>query len=126
MNLHHQQTIRLTDHPVVATERPLGHPFKPHPGAALKVPRHGETRHTCKTYWRTRPGKQDRSTDRVGAPRHAGHDKYGQAEYNRPSSSELRRDIAQYRGAAHPLCFIDEVMDHQIPEGFQTRKHRII
>ena len=53
------------------------------------------------------------------ASRHAGHNKYGPDEYNRPSSSELRRDIAQYRGAAHPLCFTDEVMDHQIPEGFK-------
>ena len=44
--------------------------------------------------------------------RHAGYGKYGQAEHNRQSSSELRRDIAQYRGAAHPLCFTDEVMDH--------------
>ena len=51
--------------------------------------------------------------------RHAGYDKYGQAGYNRQSSSELCRDIAQYRGTAHPLCFIDEVMDHQIPEGFK-------
>ena len=51
--------------------------------------------------------------------RHAGYGKYGQAEHNRQSSSELRRDIAQYRGAAHPLCFTDEVMDHQIPEGFK-------
>ena len=34
-------------------------------------------------------------------------------------SSELHRDIAQYRGAAHPLCFIDEVMQHQFPEGFK-------
>ena len=51
--------------------------------------------------------------------RHAGYDKYGQAEHNRQSSSELCRDIAQYRGAAHPLCFTDEVMDHQIPEGFK-------
>ncbi len=53
------------------------------------------------------------------ASHHAGHNKYGPAEYNRPSSSELRRDIAQYRCAAHPLCFTDEVMDHQIPEGFK-------
>ena len=53
------------------------------------------------------------------ASRHAGHDKYGQAKYNTPSSSELHRDIAQYRGAAHPLCFTDEVMDHQIPGGFK-------
>ena len=51
--------------------------------------------------------------------RRAGHSKSGRAEQNRPSSLELRRDIAQYRGAAHPLCFTDEVMDHQIPEGFK-------
>ena len=34
-------------------------------------------------------------------------------------SSELRRDVARYRGAAHPLCFTDEVMEHQFPEGFK-------
>ena len=50
--------------------------------------------------------------------RHADH-KFGRAEHIRQSSLELRRDIAQYRGAAHPLCFTDEVMDHQIPEGFK-------
>ena len=47
---------------------------------------------------------------------HAGYSKSGQAEHSRQSSSELRRVIAQYRGAAHPLCFTDEVMDHQILE----------
>src|SRR4051812_41206641 len=50
---------------------------------------------------------------------HSGHNKSGRAEHNRHSSSELRRDIAQYRGAAHPLCFTNEVMDHRIPEGFK-------
>ena len=39
------------------------------PGAAQKIPRHGKTRQTCEIYWGTRQGKQDRSTDRVGAPR---------------------------------------------------------
>ena len=51
---------------MAVTERPLGHQFKPHPGAA--IPRHGEMRRTCETYWRTRQGKQDRSTDRVCVP----------------------------------------------------------
>ena len=51
--------------------------------------------------------------------RRTGHSKSGRAEQNRQSSFELRRDIAQYRGTAHPLCFTDEVMDHQIPEGFK-------
>ena len=44
--------------------------------------------------------------------RHSGRNESGRAELNRQSSFELRRDIAQYRGAAYPLCFIDEVMEH--------------
>ena len=35
------------------------------------------------------------------------------------TSSELRRDVARHRGAAHPLCFTDEVMEHQFAEGFK-------
>ena len=62
-------------------------------------------------------GSRGRPTTRDGN-HHAGH-KFGRAEHSRQSSLELCRDIAQYRGAAHPLCFIDEVMDHQIPEGFK-------
>lgn len=33
--------------------------------------------------------------------------------------SGLRCDTAKYRGAAHPLCFTDEVLDHEFPEGFK-------
>ena len=53
--------------------------------------------------------------------RHAGYtkSKSGRAEYSRQDSYELRRDIARHRGAAHPLCFTDEVMDHEFPEGFK-------
>jgi len=53
--------------------------------------------------------------------RHAGYSKSksGRAEHSGQDPFELRRDIAQYRGTAHPLCFTDEVMDHQIPEGFK-------
>ena len=81
-------------------------------------------RQTCEICWRTRQGKQDRSTDRVGAPRLktvtvTPDTKSGRAEHSRQSSLELRRDIAQYRGTAHPLCFTDEIMDHQIPEGLK-------
>ena len=51
-----------------------GEAFRPSiqaaPSAALKIPEHGEAQQTCKTYWRIRQGKQDRSTDRVGAPHH--------------------------------------------------------
>src|SRR4051812_12045947 len=63
-------------------------------------------------------GSRGRPTAR-DEDRHSGHNKSGQAEHNRQSSFELRRDIAQYRGAAHPLCFTDEVMDHKIPDGFK-------
>ena len=31
----------------------------------------------------------------------------------------MRRDAAHYRGAARPLCFTDEVLDHEFPEGFK-------
>ena len=52
---------------------------------------------------------------------HAGYNKYKPvwAEYHRTASSELRPDVAWHRGAAHPLCFTDEVMEHQFPEGFK-------
>ena len=46
--------------------------------------------------------------------------KSGRAEYSRQDSYELRRDIAWHRGAAHPLCFTDEVMNHEFPECFKT------
>ena len=29
------------------------------------------------------------------------------------------RDTPTYRGAAHPLCFTDEVLDHEFPVGFK-------
>ena len=53
--------------------------------------------------------------------RHAGYtrSKSGQAEYRRQDSYELHRDIARHRGAAHLLCFTDEVMDQEFPEGFK-------
>ena len=28
-------------------------------------------------------------------------------------------DTSRYRGATHPLCFTDEVLDHKFPEGFK-------
>ena len=51
----------------------------------------------------------------------AEHDKpsHTRAENRRWIPSELRRDVARYRGAAHPLCFTDEVMEHEFPEGFK-------
>ena len=53
--------------------------------------------------------------------RHTGYtnSKSGRAEYNQSDAVGLRRDIARHRGAAHPLYFTDEVMDHEFPEGFK-------
>ena len=65
-------------------------------------------------------GSRGRATRRDD-DHHAGYNKLksGRAEYNRPDSFELRRVVARHRGAAHPLCFTDEVMDHEFPEGFK-------
>ena len=52
LNLHHQRTMRPIGHPVAATERPFGPQPKPHPGAAPRIPEHGEMQQTCETYWR--------------------------------------------------------------------------
>ena len=51
----------------------------------------------------------------------AWHDKHNltRAENCIRTSSELHRDAARYRGAAHPLCFTDEVMEHQFLEEFK-------
>ena len=53
--------------------------------------------------------------------RNVGYTKYkpGRAEHNRPDFVGLRRDVARHRGTAHPLCFTDEVMEHEFPEGFK-------
>ena len=53
--------------------------------------------------------------------RHAGYtiSKSGRAEHSQLDSFELRSHIARHRGAAHPLCFTDKVMDHEFPEGFK-------
>src|SRR6266536_902406 len=31
----------------------------------------------------------------------------------------LRCDVSRVRGAAHPLCFTDRLMQHRFPEGFK-------
>ena len=40
-------------------------------------------------------------------------------ENRKRTPSELSHNLAQYRGAAHPLCLTDEVMGHDFPEGFK-------
>ena len=51
----------------------------------------------------------------------AWRDKHNQvrAENRTRMSAEFRHVVARYRGAAHPLCFTDEVMKHQFLEGFK-------
>ena len=50
-----------------------------------------------------------------------GRDKpsHAQAENRKWTPSEVHRSVAQCRGAAHPLCFTDEVMEHEFPDGFK-------
>ena len=38
---------------------------------------------------------------------------------NRTLQPSECHDTSKYRGAAHPLCFTDEVLDHEFPEGFK-------
>ena len=51
-----------------------------------------------------------------------GHNKHNhlRAENHRRTPPELRGDLARYRGAAHPLCFTDEVMENEFPKGFKS------
>ena len=70
----------------------------------------------ARSIYGTRAGAPTRDDDhRVGYTK----SKSGRAEYNRQDSYELCWDIARHRGATHPLCFTDEVMDHEFPEGFK-------
>ena len=38
---------------------------------------------------------------------------------NRPQQTSEECGTPNYRGAAHPLCFTDEVLDHEFTEGFK-------
>ena len=70
----------------------------------------------AKSIYRTHARAPTRDDDRrVGYTK----SKSVRAEYRRQDSYELRRDIARHRGTAHPLCFTDEVMNHEFPEGFK-------
>lgn len=41
------------------------------------------------------------------------------SQYQTLQPSNPCYDTAKYRGAAHPLCFTDEVLDHEFREGFK-------
>ena len=66
----------------------------------------------------------------VRDPRKGSHQKegatrsiYGQWKraptYNATQQTSEHHGTPKYRGAAHPLCFTDEVLDHEFPEGFK-------
>ena len=62
--------MQLISHPVAATERHSSQKLSPHPDA-IQIKKHGETRQTCETYWRTKQNMQDRSTGHGGAHQYA-------------------------------------------------------
>ena len=39
--------------------------------------------------------------------------------YDATQQTSKQCGTPKYRGAAHPLCFTDEVRDHEFPEGFK-------
>ena len=39
--------------------------------------------------------------------------------YDATQQTSEHHGTPRYRGAAHPLCFTDEVLDHEFPEGFK-------
>lgn len=40
-------------------------------------------------------------------------------KYGDIGTSDVRHTIARVRGAAHPVCFTDKVMEHYLPSGFK-------
>src|SRR3954463_9140864 len=64
-NQRRKQMTWQTGHLAAATERPVEPSSQPCPGAVRLG--HKKTSQTCKTYWRTKQGRQDRSMDRADA-----------------------------------------------------------
>ena len=54
-----------------------------------------------------------------GHPARRDKHNHARAKNHRQIPSKLRCDLARYRGTAHPLCFTDEVMEHEFLEGFK-------
>ena len=71
---------------------------------------------------KTRPlyGPRDRATARNdGYQANCAGDIPVRGQYRTPQPLDIRHDIARHRGASHPLCFTDEVLAHDFPEGFK-------
>src|SRR3954466_8751765 len=60
-----RQMIWQTGHLAAVIERPAEPSNPPNPGAVR--PGQRKTSQTCRTYWRTKQGRQDRSIDRADA-----------------------------------------------------------
>ena len=77
--------------------------------------------------WTVEQDTPDQSTDHEDATRlgmmatysDVTKPSHARADNRIRTSSEVRRDAARYRGTAHPLCFMDEVLDYEFPEGFK-------
>ena len=123
--------MRLTDpidHHVAGTERQLKPNTSPH-HLAIKAEKQqlGETPMTYDRTWKIEPVRPDQAMDHGGVPRREKKAiKPGTASITRPGAenrirtpSKLCRHMARYRGTAHPLCFTDEVMEHEFLEGFK-------
>ena len=127
-NGHHVVGIeRQTDHPAVGTQRQTrANCSPPHHPAKIGTEESGVICTTFDKLWTVEQDTQDRSTDREDVPRQATTATYSDvtnlATPGPKTADELHpscHDLARYRGAAHPLCFTNKVMDHEFPEGFK-------
>ena len=127
-NHHVVGTGRLNGYPAVGIKRQLRPNSRtPHHLTKIGTEESGVICTTSNRPWIVEQDTQDQSMDREArASRHEegylfGRDKsnHARAEYRRRTPSELRHDSARYRGATHPLCFTDDVLDHEFPEGFK-------
>ena len=119
----HLPRVMQNDHHVVETGQPTGHPAvgikrQLRPNSSLPHRRQtldSRAGHTRSIY-RSRGRFHTRDDSYL-----FGRDKlnHTRANNHRRTSSEIHRDTARYRGAAHPLCFTEEVLDHEFPEGFK-------
>ena len=119
--------MRLTGHLAAETKRHFSPKSSPHPDAKqTKTRRLRATRRTCETYWKTKQDRQDRSTDHGGAPQRVTTTvmpdilKANPAGPNTADQTHMNCVVMlPHTEAPHPLCFTDEVMEHQFPEGFK-------
>ena len=74
------------------------------------VGRAGQTRSTYRSRGYAPTGDDSQS---------ARHNRTNHTRSRQWHPTEVLHSVAQHRGAAHPLCFTDEVMEHEFPDGFK-------